>query len=134
MNKVIEMGRLVADPELRYSAKDSSLAIVRYRIAVNRIFGKKDDKQDDADFFSVVAFGKAGEFASKYFKKGMRVMVEGRLQNNNYEKNNVKYITSQIIAERQEFADAPAPAVSKAEIEGATGISSIPDDELPFQN
>ena len=80
MNKIILMGRLTAEPELRYSSKDSSMAIARYTLAVDRRFAKKEDGAIATDFIRCVAFGKAGEFASKYFHKGQRVLVEGRLQ------------------------------------------------------
>ena len=86
MNKVILMGRLTRDPEIRYSQSAEPLAITRYSLAVNRQF--KRDGEPDADFINVVAFGKRGEFASKYFKKGQMVAVVGQLRINSYEDQN----------------------------------------------
>ena len=78
MNKVVLMGRLTRDPEVRYSQGEKAMAIARYTLAVNRRF--KRDGEPDADFIPCVAFGKAGEFAEKYFKQGMRIVISGRIQ------------------------------------------------------
>lgn len=101
MNKVIEVGNLTRDVEMRYS--DNGTAVARYSIAVNRPFAKEG--QQDVDFFNVVAFGKAAEFVSKYFSKGSRIIIEGRLSSEVYEKKDGsgKGYAVQIIAERQEF-------------------------------
>ena len=104
MNKVILMGRLVADPEVKYTA-DNQTAIARYRIAVNRKF-KKDGEQE-ADFISCVAFGKSGEFAEKYLTKGMKIAVTGRIQTGSYEnKEGQKVYTTDIIVEEHEFCES----------------------------
>ena len=85
MNKVVLMGRLTRDPEVRYSQGEKAMAIARYTLAVNRRF--KRDGEPDADFIPCVAFGKAGEFAEKYFKQGMRIVISGRIQTGSYTAN-----------------------------------------------
>ena len=82
MNKVILMGRLTRDPEVRYSAGDNSLAIARYTLAVDRRF--KRDGEATADFISCVAFGRAAEFAEKYFRQGIKIAISGRIQTGSY--------------------------------------------------
>lgn len=106
MNKVILMGRLTRDPEVRYSSQGSeSLAIARYSLAVNR--GFKREGEADADFINVVAFGKRGEFAEKYFKKGQQVAVVGRLQVSSYDdKDGNKRYSTDVIVDEQFFADS----------------------------
>ena len=135
MNSCNFLGRLTKEPVLSYSKNDNELAITRYTIAVDRRFSKDENA---VDFIKIVAFGKAGEFASKYFHKGKRVLVQGRLQIGSYTNTNgVKVETYKIIAENQEFADAPFDKVSKKEEEGAVmdGFTTIPENvesELPF--
>ena len=143
MNKIILMGRLTAEPELKYSSKDSSMAIARYTLAVDRRFAKKDEGATATDFIRCVAFGKAGEFASKYFHKGQRVLVEGRLQIGSFtNKDGQKVPTADVIIENQEFADAPkagqvVPTASKESsasvMDGFLDVDgSTDDDEVPF--
>ncbi len=105
MNKIMLLGRLVKDVELRYSKGEESIAVGKYTLAVNRKF-KKEGEQE-ADFINIVAFGKAAEFAEKYFKKGQQVAVVGRLQIRNYEneEGNRRFFT-EVIAEEQHFADS----------------------------
>lgn len=143
MNKVILMGRLTRDPEVRYSQGENSMAIARYSLAVDRRF--KRDETDTADFPNCVAFGKSAEFAEKYFRKGTKILVEGRLQTGSYtNKDGVKVYTTEVVVEQQEFAEsknasqngdsysnAPAPAAQPA----GDGFMNIPDgidEELPF--
>ena len=83
MNKVILMGRLTRDPEIRYSAGDNSMAIARYTLAVDRRFGRRDGEAT-ADFIGCVAFGRSAEFAEKYFRQGLKVVVTGRIQTGSY--------------------------------------------------
>lgn len=146
MNKVILMGRLTRDPEVRYSQGTPPMAIARYAIAVNRRF--KRDGEPEADFINIVAFGKAGEFAEKYFKKGQQVVVVGRLQTGSYEKEGVKHYTTDVIAEEQEFAESkknfeervsggqgnegytPKPAAKS--VEGFVPVEEDFDDDIPF--
>ena len=108
MNKVILMGRLTRDPEVRYSQGDSSMAIARYSLAVDRRGrGSSQDGDQTADFINIVAFGKAGEFAEKYLHKGTKVLVTGRIQTGSYtNKDGVKVYTTDIVAEDQEFAES----------------------------
>lgn len=100
MNKVVLMGRLTRDPELRVTSGENPLSVCHYNLAINRSF-KKDS---EADFLNVTAFGKRGEFAEKYFKKGMMVAVIGELRSGNYiDKNGVKKYTTDVIALEQHF-------------------------------
>jgi len=154
MNKVILMGRLTRDPEVRYSQAAEPVAVARYSLAVDRRF--KRDGEPDADFINCVAFGKTGEFAEKYFRKGQRVAVEGRLQVRSWEKDGVKQWSTEVVIENQYFADskgqsgggdyaamppmdaytnsAPAPAKKPAaQADGFFAIDqSIEDEDLPF--
>lgn len=102
MNKVILMGRLTRDPETRWTTGENSMAIARYSLAVDR-----RGKDKEADFIPCVAFGKAGEFADKYFHQGQRVLVSGRIQTGSYtNKEGQKVYTTDVIIEDQEFADS----------------------------
>lgn len=146
MNKVLLMGRLTRDPEVRYSTGADSLAIARYSLAVNRRF--KRQGEPDADFIDCVAFGKAAEFAEKFFRKGQMVAVVGRLQVRNWEdKEGGKRRSTEVIIEEQHFAEskgsfenrmgsapaAPAPQKSAPANEGFYPIdATIEDDDLPF--
>lgn len=147
MNKVVLMGRLTRDPEVRYSQSNEPLAIARYSLAVNRRF--KRDGEPDADFINCVVFGKPGEFAEKYFKKGMMVCVSGRIQTSTWDdKDGNKRYNTEVVVDDQEFAESKssfetrqsyeggntsAPSKRSAEPEGFSAISeSIDDDDLPF--
>lgn len=137
MNHISLMGRLTAEPDLKYSSKDSSMAIARYTLAVDRRFAKKEDGNKATDFIRCVAFGKAAEFSSKYFHKGQRVLVEGRLQIGEFtNKDGQKVPTADVVIENQEFADSPAPKVSSEDEAGTitdSSASNVADDlELPF--
>ena len=102
MNKVIFTGNLTKDPEIRYSQNENQTAVGKFSIAVNRRFSK--DSEKEADFFNCTAFGKSAEFLEKFFKKGMRITVVGRMQNDNYtNKNGEKVYGMQVIAEELEF-------------------------------
>ena len=106
MNRVILMGRLTRDPEVRYSQGERSMAIARYTLAVDRR-GAKKDGNETADFINIVAFGKSGEFAEKYFRQGMRVLVSGHIQTGSYtNKEGQRIYTTDIIVDDQEFADS----------------------------
>lgn len=140
MNKVILMGRLTRDPEVRYTQSSEPMAIVRYSLAVNRRFKRQGEA--DADFINCVAFGKTGEFAEKYFKKGQMVGAIGRLSVRNWEdKDGNKRTTTEVIIEEQYFAEsksASSSSVSKERPERSqdTGFypidENIEDDDLPF--
>ena len=145
MNKVILMGRLTREPEVRYSTSgDSQLAIARYTLAVDRRF--KRDGEQTADFINCVAFGRQGEFAEKYFRKGIKIAITGRIQTGSYtNKDGQRVYTTDVVVEEQEFAEsksasesnagfAPAerPAPSSAAGDGFMNIPDGIDEELPF--
>ena len=148
MNKVILMGRLTRDPEVRYSQGESNLAIARYTLAVDRRFQRNSDQT--ADFISCVAFGKSAEFAEKYLKQGIKIAITGRIQTGSYtNKDGVKVYTTEGVVEDQEFAESknasqsgggaahsaatPHPTPSAASGEGFMDIPDGIDDELPFE-
>ena len=112
MNRVILMGRLTRDPEVRYSQGERSMAIARYTLAVDRRGRRGQDGNDQtADFINCVAFDRAGEFAEKYFRQGMRVLVSGRLQTGSYvNKDGQRIYTTEVILDDQEFADSKGSA------------------------
>ena len=113
MNKVILMGNLTRDPEIRYTQSENSMAIARFSIAVNRRFSRQGDT--DTDFFNCTAFGKQAEFVEKYFKQGSRMLLTGRVQNDNYtNRNGEKVYSVQIIAEEIEFAERKSTADANA--------------------
>lgn len=138
MNKVNLIGRIVRDPEVRYSQGATSMAVAKYTLAVDRRF--KKDGEPTADFINCIAFGKLGEFAEKYLKKGIKIAVSGRIQTGSYTKQDgTKVYTTDVIVEEQEFCESksgsentqpkPQPAPSN------DGFMSIPDglgEELPF--
>ena len=113
MNKVILMGNLTRDPEIRYTQSENSLAIARFSIAVNRRFARQGET--DVDFFNCTAFGRQAEFVEKYFKQGSRMLLSGRVQNDNYtNKNGERVYSVQIIAEEIEFAERKSTADANA--------------------
>ena len=145
MNKVILMGRLTRDPEVRYSQGENTLAIARYSLAVDRRF--KRDGEATADFINCVVFGKSAEFAERYFRQGMRVTISGRIQTGSYtNKEGVKVYTTEVVVEEQEFAESkgaseanaggyqagPAPTPSAPAGDGFMNIPDGIDEELPF--
>ena len=138
MNKVILMGRLTRDPEVRYTQGDNAMAIARYSLAVDRRF--KRDGEPDADFINCVAFGKSGEFAEKYLKKGTKIAVVGRIQTGSYtNKDGQKVYTTDVVVEEQEFAESKNSGSSNnnqsAPVNKNTDFMNIPDgidEELPF--
>lgn len=106
MNKVILMGRLARDPEVRYSQGENSTAIARYTLAVDRR-RRSSDQESSADFISCIAFGKAGEIAEKYLHKGTKIVVTGRIQTGSYtNRDGVKVYTTDVVVEDQEFAES----------------------------
>ena len=111
MNKVILMGRLTRDPEVRYSAGENALAIARYTLAVDRRFRR--DGEATADFISCVVFGRGAEFAEKYFHQGIRIVVSGRIQTGSYtNREGQKVYTTEVVVEEQEFAESKSAAAS----------------------
>ena len=152
MNKVILMGRLTRDPDVRYTSGDKPMALARYTLAVDRRF--KRDGEATADFIGCVAFGRSAEFAEKYLRQGMRIVITGRIQTGSYtNRDGVKVYTTDVVVEDQEFAESksvsdshaasyhqnyssPAPAAAPApSAVSADGFMNIPDgidEELPF--
>ena len=140
MNRVILMGRLTRDPEVRYSQGEKSMAIARYTLAVDRR-GKQEGNEQTADFINIVAFDRAGEFAEKYFRQGMRVLVSGRIQTGSYtNREDRRVYTTDVIVDEQEFAEGKRNGGQQAAqgqpSEVGDGFMNIPDgyeDEgLPF--
>lgn len=153
MNKAILMGRLTRDPEVRYTQGENQMAIARYTLAVDRRFNRNGD-ENTADFIPCVAFGKAGEFAERYFRKGTKIAVTGRIQTGSYtNKDGVKVYTTEVVVEEQEFAESKnsnnnsgsdgnygnsnyggnsQPAAPAAPGDGFMNIPDGIDEELPF--
>ena len=135
MNKVIFLARLGKDPEIRY-AQASGNAIASFSIAVNRRF--KRDNEPDADWFNCVAFGKTAEFCEKYLHKGSKVLIEGEVQNDNYEKDGVKHYGTKIVINQIEFAESKGSQDNtepEATAPADNDFVNVPDgdmDELPF--
>ena len=152
MNKVILMGRLTRDPDVRYSPGDNATAVARYTLAVDRRFTRKDDSANNgqtADFISCVVFGKGAEFAEKYLRQGTKIAVTGRIQTGSYiNRDGQKVYTTDVVIEEQEFAESKAASsdngggnyqrgngnTRKPEVD-ESGFMNIPDgidEELPF--
>ncbi len=107
MNKVILMGRLTKDPEVRYSQGETPMAVARYTLAVDRRQARNNGNEQTADFINCVAFGRAGEFAERYFRKGTKIAITGRIQTGSYtNKDGVRVYTTDIVVEEQEFAES----------------------------
>ena len=151
MNKVTLMGNLTRDPDVRYSQGEKSTCVARYTLGIRRRFLRDGDP--DSDFINCVAFGKQGEFAEKYLKKGMKIAICGRIQTGSYtDKDGIKRYTTDVVVEDQEFAESkavsdanagsfraaapsPAPAPATPVSDAGDGFMNIPDgidEELPF--
>ena len=136
MNKVIMIGRLTRDPEVRYTQGNEPMCISRYTLAVDRRF--KREGEQDADFISCVAFGKNGEFAEKYLHKGMKIAATGRIQTGNYtDKDGKKVYTTDVVVEEHEFVESKGTGGNEVPTfkPNADGFVDIPDgleEELPF--
>lgn len=136
MNKVILIGRLTRDPEVRYSTGENSIAIARYTLAVNRHF--KRDGEAETDFIGCVAFGKQAEFAEKYLRQGVKIAISGRIQTGSYvNKNGAKVYTTNVVVEEHEFAESKRNQEGQQDKpqEDKDGFMNIPDgidEELPF--
>ena len=143
MNKVALIGRLVADPEVKYTQGAQSMCIASYRLAVDRRGAKKDGQQT-ADFISIKAFGKGGEFAEKYLHKGMKVAVSGHIQTGNYTRQDgTKVYTFDVVAEDQEFCESkqsndtaqnytPKEPPKAPDVNDFMSIDAAFPEELPF--
>ena len=150
MNSVVLIGRLTRDPEVRYSQGENALAIARYTLAVDRRFRRNNDGEQTADFIGCVAFGRSAEFAEKYFRQGLKVVVTGRIQTGSYtNKDGQKVYTTDVVVEEQEFAESKnassdnggfaggfsggdRPSPSSAAGDGFMNIPDGIDEELPF--
>lgn len=142
MNRAILMGRLTRDPEVRYTSGEKSMAVARYTLAVDRRGRGNNSGEQTADFINIVAFDKAGEFAERYFRQGMRVLVSGRIQTGSYtNKEGQKVYTTDIVVDSQEFADSKGAGSGSGSSAAPSapmgdGFMNIPDgveDEgLPF--
>ena len=136
MNKVILMGRLVRDPEVRYTQGAEPVAVARYTLAVNRRF--KGQGEQEADFINCVAFGKNAEFSEKYLKKGQLISIVGRLQVRSWDdQNGQKHWSTDVVVEEQYFAESKSRfegrSTSQSAGEGFYPIDeSIEDENLPF--
>lgn len=147
MNKVILMGRLTRDPEIRYVNNENNTCIANYTLAVDRRFKRQGDEQT-ADFIRCVAMGKGGEFAEKYLHQGTKIVVEGRIQTGSYtNKDGQKIFTTDVMVESQEFAESKAasaqngnqnasaptrPNVAQNDSDGFMNIPDAIEEELPF--
>ena len=135
MNKVILLGRLTKDPEVKYTTGANATATARFSIAVNRKF-KNAEGNYEADFINCVSFGKTAEFIEKYFKKGSQMALVGRIQTGSYtNKDGQKVYTTDVVVEEVEFAGGKADGAGDAKTSGNQGFMNIPDgddSELPF--
>lgn len=140
MNKVILMGRLTRNPDVRYSqSQDGSLAVARYTLAVDRRYNRNGEQT--ADFINCVVFGKGAEFAEKYFTQGLKIVVCGRIQTGSYtNRDGVKVYTTDVVVEEQDFAESKAsqsggqrPAPANAPTDAFMNIPDGIEDDLPFK-
>ena len=147
MNKVILMGRLTRDPEVRYSQGENALAIARYTLAVDRR-GARREGEATADFINCVAFGRSAEFAERYLRQGTKIVVSGRIQTGSYtNRDGQKVYTTEVVVEESEFAESKAnngttgessyqaSPVPSPRADIGDGFMNIPDgidEELPF--
>ena len=144
MNKVILMGRLTRDPEVRYSAGDNAMAVARFSLAVDRRRRANGGDEQTADFINCVSFGKQAEFAEKYLRKGTKLLVTGRIQTGSYtNKDGVRVYTTDVVVEEQEFAEskassdnnggfAPSAPMPQSAGDGFMNIPDGIDEELAF--
>ena len=139
MNKVNLIGRLTRDPDVRYTQGDSPMTIAKFSLAVPRKI--KQENQPDCDFINCVSFGKSAEFAERYFRKGIKIAVTGRIQTGNYtNKDGVKVYTTDVIVEEQEFCESKntnqqesrPQQQSMVKSDGFMNIPDEIDEELPF--
>ena len=128
LNKVILMGRLTRNPEVRYSQGEKATCVARYTLAVNRRFHREGEQ--DADFINCVAFGRQGEFAEKYLKQGTKIVISGRIQTGSYtNRDGVKVYTTDVVIEEQEFAESKKAAETSSTPQNAQGAKSNPEDD-----
>lgn len=138
MNKLMMIGRLTRDPEVRYTQGQNPTAVARYTLAVDRRF--KREGEQEADFVSCVAFGKNGEFAEKYLSKGMKIAVVGRLQTGSYEKDGQRIYTTDAVIEEHYFCESKVSKSSqgvqqsgqKTDVNGFMDVADDVMEDLPF--
>lgn len=143
MNKVVLMGRLTRNPDIRYSQGERATCVARYTLAVDRRFRREDGQ--NADFISCVAFGRQGEFAEKYLKQGTKIAISGRIQTGSYtNREGIKVYTTDVVVEDQEFAESKAASQNNggstqrqtrrntATSDGFERFPENTDDEMPF--
>ena len=133
MNKVILMGRLTRDPEIRVAQSTEPLTIARYTLAVDRRVKTNDQT---ADFIQCISFGRTAEFAEKYFRQGLKIAIVGRIQTGSYtNKDGVKVYTTEVVVEEQEFAESKAASEGSQPAPNANDFMDVPKDienDLPF--
>lgn len=133
MNKVVLMGRLTRDPDLKFTKGSDPMAVARFTLAVDRRFRKEGEPT--ADFINCVVFGKSAEFTDRYFRQGMRVCISGRIQTGSYtNRDGQKVYTTDIVVEEQEFAESKASTQNVPQ-QSDDGFANIPEhisEELPF--
>ncbi len=128
LNKVILMGRLTRNPEVRYSQGEKATCVAKYTLAVNRRFHREGEQ--DADFINCVAFGRQGEFAEKYMKQGTKIVISGRIQTGSYtNRDGVKVYTTDVVIEEQEFAESKKAAETSSTPQNTQGVKSNPEDD-----
>lgn len=132
MNKVLLIGRLTKDPDVRYTSGNEPMAVAHYTLAVDR--ATKKDREQTADFITCVAFGKNGEFAEKYLHKGTKIAIEGHISTGSYtNKDNQKVYTTDVVVEHHEFCESRSASTQKPDDDGFVNIPAGVDDEaLPF--
>ena len=137
MNKVILMGRLTRDPEIRYTQGAEPLAIGRWTLAVDRRRRGSAVDEQTADFIPCLAFGKQAEFAEKYFRQGIKIVISGRIQTGSYtNKDGVKVYTTEIVIEELDFAESKKSGSQQDNAASSDGFMSIPEgieNDLPFR-
>lgn len=140
MNKIIQMGRLCDEPEIKYTSGENATCIANFRLAVDKRFKNKNNPDaPTADFFRVTAFGKLGEFVNTYLHKGTKIVYEGRIENNNYtDADGKKVYRDQIIAESIEFAESKNANANNGgdasdNKEWINTGAELGDDSLPFK-
>lgn len=142
MNNVALIGRLTRDPDARYTQGETATAVVRFTLAVDRRFARRDDPNaQTADFISCIAFGKTGEFVEKYFRKGSKMGLTGRIQTGSYtNKEGVKVYTTEVVAETVEFTEsknaqngsAPAGENNALSLDGFMNVPDGVEEDIPF--
>lgn len=133
MNKVILVGRLTRDPEIRYSQNGDQMAIARYTLAVDRRFNRNGDQT--ADFIGCIAFGKSAEFAEKYLKQGTKIAVTGRIQTGSYtNKDGNKVYTTDVVIEEQEFCESKNANNSNSEQSSTANVNNQPSPGNDFMS